>query len=300
MTSTASPTTSPLATLSPLTPSTPATPTTPQRASTTSSASSSSSSSSSGDDEKDIAELMEAVAWQERRGRSDAAARKRRALQDPIYYIDHQVRTNSVSFRVLGTSGSDYTIDYFGHQPKWICACRDFQIRNRPCKHIHFIWYRVLGIGANSGITQPFFDSVDAIRDRLLAHNIAHQHTFLALSSSTNTETVTAPVPPPPLPRRPRHEEKGVMVAVPLAVDDVGQRPYIGQSCPICYEEFSSDSLVYYCHEKCGNSVHQDCFQAFVRFAKKTNCPYCRHHMVPDGLDISAINPHKRRRRYRY
>lgn len=229
------------------------------------------------------------------------AARKRRSLHDPIYFIDHQVRANSVSFRVLGTSGSDYAVDYFlsqrllpqrsaqRSQPIWTCACRDFQIRRRPCKHIHFIWYRVLGIDTNED-TGPFFDSASAVNDRLLSHHVAHQYTLHALDNSSNSSSNSIPTDSAKETQQPSTATSATSV--------VEQRSYLGQCCPICYEEFSSDCSVYYCQEKCGNSVHQECFQAFVRFSKKANCPFCRHHMHPDGIDPFLVKHSRKRHRY--
>lgn len=215
--------------------------------------------------------------------RYEDTKRRHRGLRDPIYFIDHQVRPTCLIFRVLGTSGSDYAITFYpaSKGAAWQCTCPDFSRRRRPCKHIHFVWYRVLG-----ATEDPFFDSVTAVQDCLLAHRIGHEHLVAnAHLPRPNVDDDLADL-------FIEHETK--ILSDPI----VAQRPYVGENCPICYEAFTSECQVYFCESKCGNSVHQSCFQACVNFGVKSQCPYCRHDMKPAGLQ----QPHKlqKRRRHRY
>lgn len=230
---------------------------------------------------------------------SALTSRKRRALQDPIYFIDHRIySTNndnkSIQFRVLGTSQNAYTMDFYKSQRSnrfcWKCACRDFEIRQKPCKHIQFIWYRVLNVNSAHVHTDdgPFFDSVDAVQERILNR-----------PSLPTTPPTPHPVSPPSIVST--TTSPSTSPSTPPSSSIVQQRPYLGQNCPICYETFTNECQVYYCEEKCGNSVHQTCFQTFVRFSKKTACPLCRHTMIPTGLDLDCLQHSvRKRRRYRY
>jgi hypothetical protein len=238
-----------------------------------------------------------------RRRRLEQTARQRRALSDPIYFIDAEVRQSSVAFRVLGTSQSSYTVDFFlsrrhssaaEGQPVWKCACRDFEIRRRPCKHIQFVWYRVLGVDPDSlhsdgsgSAVNPFFDSVDAVRERLNNHRVQHGHSVQALADQEQSQ------------QDPTNDQASEIKSTATLGPKVPHRPFVGQNCPICYEQFCDGDAVFFCEHSCGNSVHRGCYEACVRFSQKTLCPYCRRDMRPDGLDLSALRTRKRRR-HRY
>lgn len=243
------------------------------------------------------------ASYRERKRRRDHTARQQRALRDPIYFIDCTTRQHSLQFRVLGTSQKSYTIDCFqsrrppGGAVVWRCGCRDFAIRRRSCKHIQFIWYRVIGVEPQSGTTEPFFDSVEAVRERLVAHHIDRQFHIDSMDDHPMSFSVPETENPPPAGVS-QVEDKNNGGTAGDKPSTVAQRPYIGQNCPICYETFTSECKVYFCLEKCGNSVHCECYQSFVRFAQKTQCPYCRQTMLPPGLDLEQKSRKKRRHRY--
>jgi hypothetical protein len=224
----------------------------------------------------------EVVEWLEREWEaSEAEARQRRALTDRIYFLEAAPKASSVQFRVLGTTERAYTIDFFKSRRarndsgawSWSCSCRDFGIRRRPCKHVHFVWYRVLGVQPDPNSATPFFDSVEAVRERLDAHA--------------------------PLPRQEQPSARPTNAALTpaVAVVSVAQRAYVGESCPICYETMDAGCETFFCcgERGCGNSVHRSCYQACVNFTRQTTCPYCRANMRPPGLALPESKRRKRR-----
>jgi hypothetical protein len=216
--------------------------------------------------------------------RTEQIARRDRALSDPIYFIDCKETDAKVSIRVMGTSRKPYNVDVatisqegkYNTKQRWTCGCVDFQMRQLACKHVQFVWYRVLNIppdtSTNRTPSDPFFDSIAAVKERLHSHHVGQQYVLSNADFKDMAETSEA-------------AKKEVVV--------VAQRPYVGEKCPICIDEFTADSLVYFCENKCGNSVHQSCYEACVAFS--TRCPYCRTDMHPHGLAIP-----KKRRRFKY
>lgn len=61
---------------------------------------------------------------------------------------------------------------------------------------------------------------------------------------------------------------------------DINRKPIDGE-CPICYMEFEPQTeSITYCKAHCGNNVHFDCMQTWLRSQRtmygKGTCPYCR------------------------
>jgi Ring finger domain len=242
------------------------------------------------------------------RANEEQAARQDRALRHPIYLISwERAGAARLHFCVLGTTQVAYGIDFIPPAPRvgsaadgkeakeasktkraagapgptWTCECKDFERRQAACKHIQFVWYRVLSLlpADVDPAEGPFFDGVDAAADRIrdtLAH-LAANSTLLSSSRPAGAEPATTGA-----------------AAGGGAGGGVAQRPHVGEMCPICYEAFAAEEPVYYCSSSCGNSVHKTCFDVCVDFTRKADCPYCRS-------EIPGVRPRpKKRARVRY
>lgn len=257
-------------------------------------------------------------------GREDAAygasARKKRALQQPILFVDYRASDTSIAFEVLGATGSNYRVQFVSSAAGgWSCTCPDYAPHGRAprrghkCKHIFFVLARILHVPIDDDReAPPAFKTIDQVEAAMVRQRVGRQFTY----------DPTQPLPPSPPPRPParvptagrrrhhrRHapEEEGDEAAPPSSPDaslaapveaksiSVPQRPYLGDECCICYDKFTPDCAVFFCESTCGKTVHQTCFQRLVDFKQAPLCPYCRADMRPAGLSLPTAR--KRRRR---
>lgn len=200
--------------------------------------------------------------WNRRRRRwrsgqeQEDHARASRALSQCIYLVDHRMAGENILFSVLGSSGSLYDVTFW-RASRWTCTCPDYERRRKPCKHVQFVWFRVLGISQADG--EPFFDGVESVLERISLTHLLHQ-------DEVHLHTPSAPA-----------------LAAPAATSatKVARRPHVGETCGICYEKMTESCKVFFCEEKCGNAIHVLCYKACVQHTHKTMCPYCRANMNP-------------------
>jgi hypothetical protein len=204
----------------------------------------------------------------------ESGLRRQRAFTQRIYFLGHQIMSSDIRFSIQGTSGV-WEVKFAPGAARgrrcfsgWSCSCPDN--RGIPCKHIYFMWARVLGIELPAGSLtsqHPWFDSVAAVEEMMRENHAARAlgppppstgDDDAATGSGSNNST------------KPR----------------VAQRAYLGEACPVCYETFTTDCLVCFCETNCGNSIHHQCYQNAVNFSGKTSCPYCRADMRPAGIII--------------
>lgn len=74
------------------------------------------------------------------------------------------------------------------------------------------------------------------------------------------------------------------------SAQDGNRKPLEGEDCPICCEEFSTESVrekIVYCTAACGNNIHRECFDQWARTKAGTiTCPFCR---TPWQSDVDAV-----------
>ncbi|KAN0125069.1 hypothetical protein V8E52_001621, partial [Russula decolorans] len=157
-------------------------------------------------------------------------------------------------FKVLGSTGNVYTV-LIGRLPS--CDCPD-AARGNHCKHILFIFLKVLQVPQSSGLwyqkallaseLQSIFANA-----RQAPNDLAHDNVREAY-------------------------ERAMGKAPELTPSDSRRRiPGPEDSCPICYEcmhGVSQDKLVF-C-EECGNALHTECFGQWRRSAAQLTCIWCR------------------------
>lgn len=71
-----------------------------------------------------------------------------------------------------------------------------------------------------------------------------------------------------------------------------GNRKPIEGECPICYSEFDpNDKTIVYCKAACGNNVHKECMDSWMKARQgKATCPYCRAVWADDGFAGKKAN----------
>jgi len=164
-------------------------------------------------------------------------------------------------FKVLGSTGNVYTV-VVDKLPS--CNCPD-AIKGNHCKHILFIFLKVLSVSINS--------------------SFYYQKALL----STELKAIFADAPAAPNSLSLPHIQAAYATAMgrPEAPDSESQvvggkqkkkrTPEEGDGCPICYESMHGVGVktLTFCDE-CGNGLHTECFQHWARTAKSLTCVWCR------------------------
>lgn len=163
-----------------------------------------------------------------------------RALTQRIYLTEFDAE--KLIFKILGSTGQ-MVYDVVFKKNNVSCSCPDYQNRNL-CKHIIFLWIRVLRFDVN--MLEKYPENFDQIEKRL--ENIPN-----SAYSATSTQ-----------------KKK----------DFVPQKPIEG-FCPICFEDYeASDEKIVYCKLTCGNNVHYSCYRDWVNYHRKKVCIFCRGEFV--------------------
>ncbi|KAL7424068.1 hypothetical protein Q5752_001653 [Cryptotrichosporon argae] len=196
--------------------------------------------------------------------------RAQRVLMQRMFMVDREAVGNDDAplerFKVLGSTGNVYTT-IIGHVPQ--CDCPDFGFGNKPCKHIIFVFLKVLKLPMSN---KAWFQAA-LLTDELRAVFAAAPPTpcaSVSVSGQVRTEYLRA---------------TGVEVEEKAEV--VGKRiESVGDDCPVCYEEMSevdnkSGKLVY--DESvagCGKALHAECFNMWAATANRkgdaVTCVWCR------------------------
>ncbi|KAI0257448.1 hypothetical protein BJV78DRAFT_37603 [Lactifluus subvellereus] len=137
------------------------------------------------------------------------------------------------------------------------CNCPDAS-RGNHCKHILFIFLKVLQLPQSSGLW--------------------YQKALLA--SELQTIFADAPQAPNALAHeRVRNAYALATGKAPISASSAAKRRIPGpeDSCPICYESMhgASQEMLVFC-EECGNALHSECFEQWRRSAAELTCVWCR------------------------
>ncbi|XP_006457740.1 hypothetical protein AGABI2DRAFT_63594 [Agaricus bisporus var. bisporus H97] len=170
-------------------------------------------------------------------------------------------KTFKEEFKVLGSTANVYTVT-IDHKPK--CSCPDNAIRGNHCKHIMFIFLKVLLVPITS--------------------HIWYQKALL----TSELETVFAQAPEAPNSvTHPRVLDAylratGQKAEASTAASSSKKRiPGEEDDCPICYDTMYgvAEATLTFC-EECGNALHKECFEQYQKSARQTGkeitCVWCR------------------------
>ncbi|KAL1406865.1 hypothetical protein Q8F55_006274 [Vanrija albida] len=192
-----------------------------------------------------------------------------------MFMIDRQDTSSqhdlSSVFKVLGSTGNVYTVE-IAQLPS--CDCPDFAKGNAPCKHIIFIFLKVLKVDVSSAV---WYQRALLQRSELRAvMDAAPSTSGVSVSSKVRTAFLKA---------------SGVEVeedeTQETTAEENGKRlNSIGEDCPVCFEEMTAaehdaGGLVFDLSEGgCGKPLHAQCFAMWSQTAKSkstpVSCVWCR------------------------
>lgn len=182
------------------------------------------------------------------RRRTDSG-RISRALSQRIHLLSVD---DSGVFQVVGSTGDVvYEVKIL---PELDCDCPDSRNRNSICKHMVFVWVRVLRLDAN--------DIENEIDEEL----------------TTSIQLKMMDIPQ--LCYYPHQQVTGDSLSEkPLAE----RRSTSENSCPICLMDFSEGGPILWCSRSCGHNVHEDCWKKWkTHKAGNQACVICRQPFVPE------------------
>ncbi|KAL1507499.1 hypothetical protein AB1Y20_008335 [Prymnesium parvum] len=209
------------------------------------------------------------------RGLSAAAsARQARALSERLYLIEQRdesatspsgLLTHRRTFAVLGSTGNVYTVAIC-RLPS--CTCVDHTERKQVCKHLLFVYHKVLSVPHDSVIPVQralLRSELRSILSSAAADSSALDAATLASSAvrSAYAQAMGAPAAPIPsgAPRAPPPDEP----------------------CAICFEEIDAEARgdeqrTARCSHGCGRLYHADCLRRWFESgcARGLQCPVCR------------------------
>jgi len=204
----------------------------------------------------------------------DILSRLERALQQRLYLIRHERHGDGLGarFAVLGNTGNVYEVN-LGLLPT--CTCVDFVMKKKPCKHLLFVWLRVLKKRTSNPLVW---------QQALVASEVKSAVDPLFSSSKRTLPTA----------------DKKVLCAFGRTLSSSpprGRRKNVGEDCPICFEATTAkdekSGLLTFC-QSCGINGHAECIQLWRKASSRTvlagTCPVCRGQMGT-GMGSSKIAP---------
>jgi len=183
--------------------------------------------------------------------------RKKRAKNQKLFLVDIK-NTESICekhFSVMGTTGNIYNIKV--NVDNQNCNCPDYIRRRLPCKHVYFVFIKVLKASKNyenyldESLLMELFDNLDKLTNRLYASEELRVAYICQIKQDSKTN---------------QNNNFGTKVQ---KKDD---------NCPVCMDDLENGEAVDFCKFGCGKSIHSECF---IMWCKKNpsgerRCVYCR------------------------
>ncbi|GAA98028.1 uncharacterized protein L969DRAFT_46584 [Mixia osmundae IAM 14324] len=210
-------------------------------------------------------------------------SRRQRAIGQRMYFVGREQVGASQEFKIIGSVGNVYTT-VISTEPT--CDCPDAE-KGNTCKHLIFTFLKVLKVP--------------------VASDVWYQKALLP----SELEAVFANAPPNPTDVVSRRAREAYKLATGQtepddandeAQDDANMHkrrlPSEGDSCPICYEEFSESEItdgtgLVFCagteaQPGCGNGLHAACQKQWQKRGadKSGSCVFCR---APFGSDAFPL-----------
>ncbi|CAJ0755329.1 1747_t:CDS:10, partial [Entrophospora sp. SA101] len=157
------------------------------------------------------------------------------------------------------------------------CSCPDFSRGGNLCKHILFVYLKVLRVNPSSSYIYQKALLTNELRQ--IFQNAAPNPTVLAN-------------------QRVRDKYAKIVGGVNSGSDDASSvkrpRQPIEGDCPICYETLSETEKLVWCKDSCGNNVHEVCFDQWKSSKRSSGdeitCVYCRNKWEDESEIISSSN----------
>lgn len=194
-----------------------------------------------------------------------AKERKKRALKETLYLMNiaESESKTSKDFSVMGSIGNIYTVNISANSN---CNCPDYIRREEFCKHIYFVFYKVLKI--------PNDLEAEEITEMEL-ENLFENCDSISRSIYANSQLREAFI------NRVKSDAKNLDENNPNI-----KKQLIDDNCPICMEDLKSGKIDF-CKNGCGKSVHVECFRRWQQ-KNNSNCVYCRTEW--EKTSINNIN----------
>lgn len=167
--------------------------------------------------------------------------RKDKAFTDKLFFINkHKNSENNWTIDIEGSTGKIYKINI---SDKLNCECGDFLYRRKVCKHLYFIFGKILG---NLKIIAELLklDSVNTYNIYKNFHNL-----------SNDIEQI--------------HQNIPNFAKQNIKLDNI----IITENCVICFEELGNINDLINCYQ-CKNYFHTQCLHIWKK--KSRTCPLCR------------------------
>ncbi|WWD10062.1 hypothetical protein V865_008195 [Kwoniella europaea PYCC6329] len=180
-------------------------------------------------------------------------------------------------FKVLGSTGNVYTVN-IGTIPR--CDCPDNLKGNKPCKHIIFVFIKVLKVPDDSSIwfqmsltpeeVEQVFNTSPPTPNGSVTVNVKVHKAYLHATGRGG-------------------EDEEVVTGIAKEIKDGSdgkKMDAVGEDCPVCYEEMAQEDvdgkkLVYdETLTGCGKPLHTECFNMWAMTAttkgNDVTCVWCR------------------------
>jgi len=186
----------------------------------------------------------------------------------------------------MGSIGNIYEVT-ISHIPQ--CTCPDFQKNDNVCKHILFVYLKVLKVPRgsetiyqkaliSSELEEIFNSSPKDPKGCWADKTVRDKYNEIMGKTDDNNNNNTTT----------ENNENGVKQKIPEKDD----------FCPICYEEMTTNEALVYCKASCGNSIHKDCFNQWDKIQKSkklpTTCVYCRADWLDETKKKEVKNNNKK------
>lgn len=166
-----------------------------------------------------------------------------------------------IKFHILGTLG--YVYEVFCDDTRIFCNCQDAEKHKHFCKHVYFVFYKVmnnkLSINlSNLPLTAVFDSFIDNIFSSKINKKLVVNEKYRDLYEKLLNQNFEC----------------------------VPRKKIIGDSCPICFEDFTQEEIknnkISYCNIQCGTNFHKSCFNKWAEFKNDVTCVFCRSILIQE------------------
>ncbi|CBQ71722.1 conserved hypothetical protein [Sporisorium reilianum SRZ2] len=212
-------------------------------------------------------------------GKLDDAVIKRMAkVHLERMYLIHRFRNGEQLREELDVSGSKGNVYKVVVDRNVSCSCMDFSLRRQVCKHLLFVYIKVLRLEGHLPIytrVRLSVDEVEQVFDEALENPVAQALAKPALRKAWETAVGY---------QSDGNEMESDTEAASgsnQVEERAGKRliPEEGDVCGVCYEDLEPGSVqgLEFCLESCGRPIHTDCLETWfnTRGFNRT-CIWCR------------------------
>ena len=216
-----------------------------------------------------------------------------RALEQRFFYLSHRYLPSNgkdnqerIAFLITGSSGNIYTVNLPNASKKSSlkasCNCVDQRIRKTVCKHMFFVFLRVLKLPLSEIEGDDGDQSEDIINENVNSYSILKK--VYTMGINLPPRGALSEMDPASAPESVRNAAQMIIGDTVNPINninkEVAQKPIQDDDeCPICFENLDEEELLY-CKYSCGNSVHKECFEKYTEAAKNDDqhirCVLCR------------------------